>query len=240
MTEYLLGDKVPRSNDAVIDFTVKQNGVPTEPTTCTVKWKNPDGSTVETDTLAAGTVFHVSGETASTNPGHLRAKRTVPADAVLQTGYTVTVEGTIGTDPFGPTTLASYEVVVSSASVVQGGATLASVADVKTRLTDISGITLPAGATDQRIQDVLTLLDSVVLTRYQVKTQAELSDHQQIVGKQAEILLAVGDLMVAFRPGDDAAAKIASEYRKRAYEDLDRSRGLPPEGNRRRVSVGLS
>lgn len=242
MADYILGTQVPLGGDAVYDFTVKKNGVPIDATALTIVWKKPDGVVVETDSIANGGIIRPPGWVTG-EKGRYRVKFLIPTGYITGLGYTIeTTGGTLDDGTSAPASvLKSYEVVASSVSFQSGGPTLASVGDVKDRLANISGITLPAGATDQRIQDILNLVEPVVLTRFGVARSGDLSANQQWVGKNAELLLAVGDLLVAFRPGEDASAKIATEYRKRAYDDLDQSRGaVDPTKQNRRLTSGLS
>lgn len=233
MTEYVLGDEVPRGGDAVIDFTIKVNGVPTEPSVVTVKWKDSSGATIETDTLAGGTVYRPTGSTAQNDPGHFRAKWTVPGAQALGSGYTVTVEGTVSGEAFGPNTLKSFEVVLSAVTTTVGGPYFCTNQDVKDYLT-LNGQSLPSQMTDAKIDDKISLIHHELLARFRKPSLAELSDLQVQVGKLACAMLTAADLLLAVNKSEDAT-RVVDFWRKRANEAVDRSRGIPTEGNTRRL-----
>lgn len=236
MTEYVNPEKVPRGHVVVIDFTVKRNGVPEDMTSGTVTWKKPDGSTEETDTLANGGIVRAPDNAT----GHYQAKRTVAAGASLATGYSGTVVPVLS-DGSTTTITHNYEVVASEASVTVGVAVLCTATEVKDRVSNISGLTLRSGATDARIDEIIKLASDTILAAFEAAKVEDLTDQQKNVAKQACVLLSVADLLVAMFPTAESTAKIASEYRKRAYMDIDRaiSGKSAAQPTRRRLGSGV-
>lgn len=238
MTVYT-GPKVPRGEEKEVDFTLKLAEVPTEPDTVTVTWKAPDGSTIETDTLAGGGVYRPPGSSASSDPGHFRAKRTVGTSEALSAAYTVYVAWTKGSASSGSLYLASYEVVASSQSVVQGGPTLASPQDVKDALFKAGGFNETDAPSDPIIQDRLTRKQEVVLAHAGADDLTQLTPQQQVVAKDVLIALVVGDLLASYYPNSADAAKVVKEWRARALEDLEAARARTTKTAKRGFSLGV-
>lgn len=228
MTEYA-GSQVPVGGEKVIEFFTKKNGQAIEPNALEVEWRK-DAAVQETDTLAGGGVYRPTGSTSSNDPGHFKAKRLIPTDAALGTGYAAygRWKENAGDAFTGWVLIETFEVVASALSLSLGQPLLCTVTDVRDRAVTIKGAgALPVGATDTRILGIVTIAHNSVVARFGKAAMTELTEQQKVVGKGACILLSVADLLVSLYPASESVARIASEYRKRAWEDVDRTSNPP-------------
>jgi hypothetical protein len=118
---------------------------------------------------------------------------------------------------------------------------LCSAAEVKDALGQLNGHTLPAGATDPKLEELIAQQEAFVLEAYGASAASDLTANKQVVAKSACLQLSAAKALLRFFPRSEAVVRQSNEMRKAAMEEIDRSivqkAGASP--SRSRLGAGL-
>lgn len=229
MTTEYTGSEAPLGQTKVTDFVTEILDAPTEAYEVEVEWRQPGGTVIETDKLSTSGVYRPAGSTESNDPGHYRAKRLIDAGETVTTGYTAYIRWKESSGAsFTPWLLVeSYSVIASDRTVQLGSTSLCSAQDVKDRLANIQGLGLPDGLTDTRLNSIIDSVNREALAVFGATSIGELTQQQQVNGRDACILLCIGEVLLSFFPMAEGVMRTAKDYRKIAYEKIDKNPRAP-------------
>lgn len=222
MTDYY-GSEVPRGDTKASSFFIENGaGQPVEPYDAEFQWRAPDGSVLETDTLAAG-ITRPTGSTAENDPGHFVAKYDVPAGGTIAVGYTgyLRVKPTSTSAWTAWMLVETWQVIAAPISVQPAGPHLATEQDVRDALYEIVGQSAPAGLTAGRIEESLDMNEAIILKAFGEDEISDLTDQAAQIGRRSLIDFVVADILLALFPSSLDMTTIADRRRKMALQNIE-------------------